>query len=85
MVLLREKLFLTRDDKIMKKFLILLVAICCLGCERKIECVTRSETHTTTVGHFTYVQYDGHEYLLWYNGTHRTGITHSPKCPCQNK
>ena len=69
----------------MKKFLILLVAICCLGCEREAETVKRGETHPTAVGRFTYVQYDGHEYLLWINGSHRAGITHSPKCSCQNK
>ena len=30
---------------------------------------------------FYYVMVDGHEYLLMW-GTHRSGITHSPKCPC---
>lgn len=33
---------------------------------------------------FTYVMVDGHEYLIMH-GTHRSGLTHSPKCPCLNK
>ena len=31
--------------------------------------------------YFHYVEIDGHEYLLMH-GAHRSGITHSPKCPC---
>ena len=77
----------------MKKILILLATICCLGCSHETDNVKRGETdnvmrgeiHLTNVGSFTYVQYDGHEYLVWINGMHRGGITHSPKCPCQNK
>lgn len=68
----------------MKKILILLVAICCLGCECKTESVKDIETHSTNVGSFTYVQYDGHEYLIWRNGMSLCGMTHSPNCPCQN-
>lgn len=33
---------------------------------------------------FTYVVVDGHEYLVM-GGTHKSGLTHSPKCPCLNK
>ena len=71
----------------MKKILILLlVVICCCGCTRNVDVlVHRGATLSINVGDFTYVQYDGHEYLIWINGGHRGGITHSPKCPCQNK
>lgn len=68
----------------MKKILILLAAICCLGCEREADTVKSIETHSTNVGSFTYIQYDGHEYLIWRNGMSLCGMTHSPKCPCQN-
>lgn len=30
---------------------------------------------------FNYVVVDGHEYLVM-TGSHRSGLTHSPKCPC---
>ena len=33
---------------------------------------------------FTYAVVDGHEYLVM-GGTHKSGLTHSPKCPCLNK
>lgn len=33
---------------------------------------------------FTYIVVDGHEYLMM-SGPHRSGLTHSPKCPCLNK
>ena len=69
----------------MKKILILLATICCLGCSHETDNAMRGGTHLTNVGSFTYVQYDGHEYLVWINGMHRGGITHSPNCPCQNK
>lgn len=31
--------------------------------------------------YFKYAEIDGHEYLIMI-GTHRSGLTHSPKCPC---
>ena len=31
---------------------------------------------------FRYIMVDGHEYLVM-TGYHRTGLTHSPNCPCQ--
>lgn len=31
---------------------------------------------------FHYVVVDGHEYLIM-SGTHRSGLTHSPKCQCR--
>lgn len=69
----------------MKKILILLATICCCGCSYEKGNVTRSESHYTNVGYFTYVQYDGHEYLMWTNGGHQSGICHSPDCPCKMK
>ena len=33
---------------------------------------------------FRYVMVDGHEYLVM-SGPHRSGLTHSPKCPCLNR
>ena len=30
---------------------------------------------------FHYIKVDGHEYLIM-TGTHRSGLTHSPKCSC---
>lgn len=69
----------------MKKILILLLVICCCGCSRDIETVKSSEPYSTSVGDFTYVQYDGHEYLIWSKGMYSNGITHSPNCPCKNK
>ena len=33
--------------------------------------------------YFRYVEVDGHEYLVM-DGTHKSGLTHSPKCNCQS-
>lgn len=68
-----------------KLFLICLAVITCCGCsstERKN--IKNTEWVTTNVGHFKYVEYDGHEYLIWRSTAYAGGITHSPKCPCQN-
>lgn len=32
---------------------------------------------------FSYITVDGHQYLM-FNGFHRFGLTHSPKCPCND-
>lgn len=32
---------------------------------------------------FSYITVDGHQYLM-FDGFHRFGLTHSPKCPCHN-
>lgn len=69
----------------MKKILILLATICCCGCSYEKESVTYSESHSTNIGQFTYVQYDGHEYLIWKSQSYAGGITHSPKCHCKMK
>ena len=33
---------------------------------------------------FQYVMVDGHEYIIMAM-THRSGLAHSPKCPCRSK
>ena len=33
---------------------------------------------------FHYIMVDGHEYIVM-TGCHRSGLTHSPKCPCLNR
>ena len=68
----------------MKKILMLLLVICCCGCSHE-ETIKHSKPCYTTIGQFIYVQYDGHEYLIWNNGMYQNGITHSPNCPCKNK
>ena len=70
----------------MKKILIFLIStIICCACEPETKQVVKSETYFTNVGSFKYVEFDGHEYLIWIRGSYRGGITHSPKCPCQFK
>ncbi len=82
MELLKEKLFLTRGDKIMKKILtLLMVTICCCGCD--IKQLESTPTESTNEGNFRYVEYDGHQYLIWTASGYRGGICHSPKCPCK--
>lgn len=69
----------------MKKILILLVAICCLGCECKHNERKNVEINSyipTNVGSMCYVDFDGHQYVIWYNHGHRGSMCHSPKCPC---
>ena len=67
----------------MKKILILLAAICCCGCD--IKQLESTSTEITNEGNFRYVEYDGHQYLIWIAGSYRGGICHSPKCPCKMK
>lgn len=33
---------------------------------------------------FRYIMVDGHEYIVM-TGCYRSGLTHSPKCPCLNR
>lgn len=70
----------------MKKILIFLLSIIiCCSCYSETKPVVKKETYFTSAGSFKYVEFDGHEYLIWTSGSHRGGITHSPKCPCQLK
>lgn len=69
----------------MKKILIFLLSIIiCCSCYSETKPAVKSETYFTNVGSFKYIEYDGHEYLIWSCG-YAEGITHSPKCPCQFK
>ena len=34
--------------------------------------------------HIRYIEFDGHEYVRYYNG-YRGSMCHSPKCPCLNE
>lgn len=67
----------------MKKILILLATICCCGCS--IKQLESTPTESTNEGDFRYVEYDGHQYLIWRAGSYRGGICHSPDCPCKMK
>lgn len=67
-----------------KLFLICLAVISCCGCLPTEQNIKSTEWVNTNVGHFKYVEYDGHEYLIWRSTAYAGGITHSPKCPCQN-
>ena len=70
----------------MKKILIILIsAIICCSCYSETKPVVKHETYYTSVGDLKYVEYDGHQYLIWRAGSYRGGICHSPKCPCQFK
>lgn len=68
-----------------KLFLFCLAVISCCGCLPTEQNIKSTEWVDTNVGYFKYVEYDGHEYLVFSNGGHGAGICHSPKCPCQNK
>lgn len=67
----------------MKKILILLATICCCGCD--IKQLESTPTVGTSAEEFRYVEYDGHQYLIWTVGGHRGGICHNPNCPCKMK
>ena len=78
----------------MKKLLAIGLCLMFLGCsespvnESGKHIAERSETNKFEVVlcpgwklTFRYIMVDGHEYLMMY-GTHRSGLTHSPKCQC---
>lgn len=75
----------------MKKLLILLVAICCCGCNdtgtnttepsEKLNIEQYFKNSTTEV--FT-MEIEGHLYLV-YDGHNACGILHAEHCPCKNK
>lgn len=47
-------------------------------------CEKQTVAYSLNDGTFKYVEIDGHEYLIWYNG-YRGGMTHSPRCRCIQK
>ena len=67
-----------------KLFLICLAVITCCACSSTEQNIKTTEWVDTNVGYFKYVEYDGHEYLMWRSTAYAGGITHSPNCPCQN-
>ena len=72
----------------MKKFIfglvIAIVVVCFTSCEvpSKNSSVIESTSLVDGVGYVTYVEFDGHQYVIWSNGGHKGSMCHSPKCPC---
>lgn len=68
----------------------LAAVVCAIACPtretRQYEKIREKQTvaYSFSDGKFKYVEIDGHEYLIWYNG-YRGGMTHSPKCKCIQK
>ena len=68
----------------MKKILIFLISmIICCSCVSETKPVVKHNTYCPSVGNLKYIEYDGHEYLIWTARGYRGSICHSPKCPCQ--
>lgn len=78
----------------MKKFLILLAAICCCGCSNNIP-KTRDQAFITGTNFKGFIderivvfqiEYNGHEYIAFkqWRGTFG-GVVHSPDCLCKMK
>lgn len=75
----------------MKKILILLIAICCCGCNTTD--VRKSTTYDVvplkiyvsdaTKSIYT-IEIEGHVYVV-FSGTYKGGIIHAEHCPCKNK
>lgn len=71
----------------MKKFIfglvIAIVAVCFTSCEvpSKNSSVIESASFVNGVGYVTYVEFDGHQYVKWFNG-YKGSICHSPNYPC---
>jgi len=74
------KLFLL-SEKI--RFVILLLiwvfVIFSLGCRKPTP--DTSKVHEPT-GDWKTVQYNKHQYIMWYSVGYAGGITHDPDCPC---
>lgn len=78
----------------MKKILILLVTICCCGCENNIPKIREQAfiTETNFIGPIDeriavfQIEYNGHEYIAFRQWRAAFGgIVHSPDCPCKMK
>ena len=75
----------------MKKFLILLIAVCCYACSTTD--VRTSTTHDivpikiyvsdATKSVYT-LEVEGHTYIV-FSGTYKGGIIHAEHCPCKTK
>lgn len=74
----------------MKKFLILLAAICCCGCN-SVDTKATSTTETTKIKYYRNdivsiysIEIEGHLYIV-YSGNYKGGIIHAEHCPCKMK
>lgn len=75
----------------MKKFLILLVIICCLsGCSTSATVEESTQNMNLKLYYrdpatvlYT-AEIEGHLYVI-YSGTHKGGIIHAEHCPCKKK
>lgn len=68
----------------MKKILICLMVICCSACSEiptKPATVVNEPSFVSNVGYIKYVEFDGHQYVMYFNG-YKGSICHSPNCPC---
>ena len=69
-----------------KLFLLFVIMIACVSCydvpskEGKVN----DSFYVSNVGYIDYVEFDGHQYVQYYDG-YRGSLCHSPKCPCLNK
>lgn len=75
----------------MKKFLILLVAICCCGCgstgftkEEPTQNLKIKYYYKDPSIYLYTAEIEGHLYVI-YSGTSKGGIIHAEHCPCKNK
>lgn len=70
----------------MKKILIYLATICCVGCiEYPQKAVQTEEVHSLSPNtRMRYIEFDGHQFIEYKIGSVHGGgsLCHSPKCPC---
>ena len=72
----------------MKKFIYILIVftiICFTSCRElptKDGKVIESHFYVKGVGHVKYVEFDGHQYVMWHDDGYKGSICHSPNCPC---
>ena len=47
------------------------------------ECTVVEKTHNVpNVGQVKYVEFDGHQYVMWLGNVYAGSLCHSPNCPC---
>ena len=73
----------------MKKFIFILfisffTIACGLAPDTPVkECTVVEKTHSVpNVGQVTYVEFDGHQYVMWFGTVYAGSLCHSPNCPC---
>lgn len=71
----------------MKKILLFLIvvifSVSCLPENNKQSTLIES-SFVRGVGYIRYIEFDGHEYVKFYNGN-QGSVCHSPNCPCLNQ